>query len=159
MKCRKIKKFITLDYIDGEIKEELKKKIKRHLKECASCREYEKILRKQVTSPLRKAKELYPPEELWGKIRERIESEETANDFLKWADKLRDAFPLQRPAVAAVVAAALILIAAVFTKVTLNGRSDLNAYLDDQVDYLFSMDIGESNGDISFGTDIEEYFM
>ena len=159
MKCKKIKELITSDYIDGELKGVLKEKVEEHLGKCASCRAYEEVLRKNVALPLRRAEELTPPEEVWSNIKERIESEERVNVFLEWGDRIRDALSLRRPVFAAAVAMTLILIAAVFTSVNLSGRNRLNNYLEDQVDYLLSIDIGEANGDVSFGTAIEEYFM
>ncbi len=76
MNCKNVEDFILTDYLDGQMDEEQKRRIGKHLASCVHCREYELAARKTVITPFNNSEKVNPPAELWYKIKEQIEEEE-----------------------------------------------------------------------------------
>jgi predicted anti-sigma-YlaC factor YlaD len=74
MKCLTAKKWIS-EYIDGDFDAEKKVKLDEHCAECADCR---KLLEdfQTISASSKKLDAFSPPESTWGKIQERMTTEE-----------------------------------------------------------------------------------
>lgn len=165
MRCKRVRDFIMTNYIDAELSDSLKKRIDKHLLSCDGCREFEKSIRERVVMPFKEAQQVEPPEEVWSNIKEAITSEkeykESALDRLR--ENLREIFARRNTVLAFATVTTIILIAVIFTKMPFNGRRATNNYLQDQIDFLTYLDMGEQyyadNGYINLDTSIEEYFL
>ena len=71
MKCNEIKNLI-MEYIDGELSENLSKDITKHLNTCQSCRRTEEYLRSVIIEPLRQAERIEVPERIWYQVKDTI---------------------------------------------------------------------------------------
>ena len=75
MKCKNIQELLLTDYIDGEISEELKEKVKKHIQKCEKCKEFEQALIKGAIDPIKQVGIENPPEYVWTQIQDRIQGE------------------------------------------------------------------------------------
>ena len=164
MRCNKVKNLIG-DYIDGELKDQLKKRVENHIKTCPSCREYELALKNVVISPLEKSKLTKAPDHLWSRIKESILDNERKPKvrfiFLEHLASLR----LGKPALALTsVALILIVITSLVVKNVINKNMIFDSYMIEQVEHISSL---AQNGEeslfgvesVDLGTSIEKYFL
>lgn len=155
MNCKKAKRLILTDYLDGEMDRNGKAAFEKHLEGCQKCREFSVTAKKVGNELFLGADRAGVPEYLWRRVRETILTEE--NDRKNYAPgffgRLRAILYIPKPVLA--VAAAIILFIAIGTMTRLK--------IDNQVkyfDYLTEASadnlINDSGG---FGTQIEKYFM
>ncbi|MDD5258764.1 MAG: zf-HC2 domain-containing protein [bacterium] len=83
MKCDKYRDIIITDYVDGELDEQGKQEIDRHLRDCSACRAYAAAVSNLTVEPLRKAMPVEPPAFLWTRIKSRL-AQEPAHGGIKW---------------------------------------------------------------------------
>ena len=165
MNCKRIKELITTDYIDRELDEKLMKEIAAHLRVCRECSIFEESLRKAVIEPFKNIKEIRPPEYLWERIKEDIEKENTKQEqglFVYIRNYLQPVFAISSPIFAATAVIIVGIILGVILKVSLNSQHQITGYLQDQIDFISSLDVNSSNSITNnhggLGTTIEEYF-
>ena len=165
MNCRRIKELIMTDYIDNEISEEVKKQIKRHLKDCSQCRQFEQTLRQAAVEPFRKAEEVQPPDSIWPQIKENITVQEKQAEgfFVGLRDRLQLIFTARRPVFAVATIMAVILIAVIFRRLPFNSQNGVSGYIGEQIEffsYLGADETGDFDTDyIDLDTAIEKYFL
>ena len=160
MNCERMKDLIG-DYIDDELGEALREEVKKHLNACGKCRQMGEALRGLAIEPLKKAEKIKAPEEIWQRIRMRIEQEEVARLLPDLAEKLRAFARLRKPTFAVATCITIILAALLITRLPLNGQKALNAYIEEQIEF-FSYLADEEEPDYSgmdLGTAVEEYLL
>ncbi|MHC4268446.1 MAG: anti-sigma factor family protein [Planctomycetota bacterium] len=164
MKCDKVQELILIDYLDGQVNEEQKTNIEKHLASCVHCKEYELVARETVITPFNNAKRLSPPEATWDKIRNQIEKEqlqERTNPFADLIRGIKSALHIPKPAFAVATAAIVILV--IVTVIKLPSEKIVKLSTEDQIeciDYLlgaFNDEFTDDNND--FETSVEEYFL
>jgi predicted anti-sigma-YlaC factor YlaD len=165
MDCKRIKELITTDYIDRELDEKLMKEIAAHLRVCKECSVFEESLRKTAIEPFKNIKELKPPEYLWKRIKENIEKENKRQEeglFVYIRSYLQSVFAIPRPIFAATAVIIVCIILGIILKGSLNSQHQITDYLQDQIDFISSLDVNSSNPSTTnhngFDTTIEEYF-
>ena len=165
MDCKRIKESIITDYIDRELDERLMKEIAAHLRACRECRLFEESLRKAAIEPFKNIKEIRPPEYLWERIKENIKKENTRQElglFVYIRNYLQSVFAIPRPVFAATAVIIVCIILGVILEVSLSSQHRITGYLQDQIDFISSLDTNSSNSSTTnhsdFGTTIEEYF-
>ena len=158
MNCKKIQKFILTDYTDGELDKALKEKIALHIDSCASCRQLETELKKQVIDPLRKTENVEAPEALWDRIKEFIEVPEREKVGLNIQEFLDGLFAARKPVLAVISLLVVLLVGAIFTRSYLTEQNAMNVYKQDQLEFLESL----TNGNGTLEDDsrwTEEFFL
>ncbi len=91
MKCNKFRDLIITDYVDGELDEQGKQEVERHLQGCAGCREFAAAVSTLALDPLRKTVSAEPPAFLWTRIQSRLEQDHQRKPGLKWLQVLATA--------------------------------------------------------------------
>ena len=154
MKCVRVKDLLA-EYVDGELDRPLQEDVRQHLDACAKCRQAQEVLISAVIEPLEKAGKAKVPDEIWGRVRNRIEEQEEARPVF---------FRQRRPAAAIAAALAVILIAVIFTRPPSDGTDAIDAYMEEQLEFLSYLTddteagyTGIETGDL--GTTIEEYLL
>ena len=157
MKCKRIQDLIMSDYIDGELKGHLLKKVQEHLLSCPECKQFEQSLQKEAIAPFKEADQIKPPESVWEEIRGTVLEEELQRKgvFATIKNGLDYCLHIPKPALAFATVAVLIVLTLVFARLPFGGR---NGYLAGDTDVFSYLDIDESSY-VDFDTTIEEYFM
>lgn len=156
MDCKKVRDFVMMDYLDGEIKEDLRIEVKKHLDNCMECSEFETSFKNAVITPFRESSVINPPDKVWDNIKNSIESRE--GSFLeRLRQSFRYALSFPRSTIAAVVLATAVILALVFSRVSFQNSATVD-YLGEQMQFLSYLDNGDLE-DMSFDTAIEKYFM
>ena len=165
MDCKRIKELITTDYVDKELDEKLMNEIAAHLRVCRECSVFEESLRKTAIEPFKNTKEIRPPEYLWERIKENIKKENTRQElglFVYIRNYLQSVFAIPRPVFAATAVIIVCIILGVILEVSLSSQHRITGYLQDQIDFISSLDVNSSNSITNnhggLGTTIEEYF-
>lgn len=166
MNCENVRETILTDYADGQLGEEQKKRIDRHLAICGHCREYEQLTEKAVVEPFRDPERHNPPEEAWRKIKARIEKERLLRlrtPFAELLYRLKSFLYIPRPAFVIVTITVVLLVAIAVMKLPHDHQKVMKKDLENQIEcitYLISVFDQESmNGNDDFKTPIEEYFL
>jgi len=173
MKCKECQKYILTDYLDDELKKDIKQKIDDHLSTCQGCREFAVMTRKAVVEPFEKSERVEPPETIWENIKQEI-SEESLGTRGDWLERFKEIF-LARPVFAYATLACIVLMVLVLNP----ARRQVNMVKEDvpqiqefakeytdesgfnvseQVEYVAYL-FDEQNGSEEYGTSIEEYFL
>ena len=165
MDCKRIKELITTDYIDRELDEKLMKEIDAHLRVCEECNVFEESLRKAAIEPFKNIKEMRPPEYLWERIKGDIKKENTRQEqglFVYIRNYLQSVPAIPRPIFAATAVIIACIIFGIILRGSLNSQHQITDYLQDQTDFISSLDVNTSNSPMTnhngFDTTIEEYF-
>lgn len=168
MKCREVQKLILSDYLDEEMACEMLEDVKKHLDECAHCRDlYQEIVEKTVF-PFQSAPSLNFPENLWSKIEEQLDGEiDSEEDPAPAKNPLIGiemflAFWKETPGVVPVVLSVFVFISLFSFKSKPNNFSMSRRELHhaEEFHYIFSrtrVDLREEEK--GFGTSIEELFL
>ena len=147
MKCKKIRELIMTDYLDGEITEELRQQVDEHVKTCPGCRELLQAVRTGVSAPLQGAELMRPPESVWSAIKEKIEERESESVLELARDRFFELFTIRRPVLAVVTVMLLFVIAiGVYTGTSLFEKRYVDTYIEDQMDFLYSLNGGNGEG-------------
>ncbi len=165
MNCKKIQELILTDYLDGQMNDNQKMRIKIHFIRCNQCNEFFEAARKVVAEPFVNAERLDPPEFIWSRIKEGIIAEHQRKTGLiaNFLRKLKPIHYIPKPAFSIATVIALILIIGVMTKLRVNNQAALEVVPQGQIEYFtYSLDTPVSafiNDKTGFGTSIEEYFL
>ncbi len=165
MDCKRIKKLIITDYVDKELDEKTMKEIAAHLRVCRECSVFEESLRKAAIEPFKNIKEIKPPEYMWMRIKDNIEKENNRQKqglFVYVRDYLQSVFAIPKPVFAATAVIFVCIVFVIILGVFLNSQTGITNYLQDQIDFITSLDAASSNSITNnhggLGTTIEEYF-
>ncbi len=165
MKCDKVQELILTDYLDGQINEELKVDIEKHLTSCTDCKEYERVARATTVTPFNNTERLSPPATTWARIRSQIEKEEQpqerTNPFANLIGRIKPLLYIPKPAFAVATAAIAILV--IVTVIKLPSEKIVKLSIEEQIecmDYLLgAFNEESSDGNNDFETSVEEYFL
>jgi len=165
MSCEKIKELIMTDYIDGQLGTKSAKGVQEHLRTCSRCRQFELGLLKAI-EPFKNLKETAPPDFLWEKIKENITETQQEGSIGVLAilnGYLRALFNARRPVVVFATVVVIFITTAVITNLSFSKQRALNAYFQEQTEFLASLDTDSENSSASNhtepGTSIEEYLL
>ena len=152
MNCKKVKELLMTDYVDGELRTDIRSKIKEHLAGCSDCRTLEEALQRKAVEPFRNAQKFQAPDIVWEGIKEAIATPESAPVFI-----------IRRSAFALAVVAALIFLTIIFARPFFISPGPVAEYVQEQAAFFAYLDTS-ANGfmdeeDTGLGTSIEEYFL
>lgn len=148
MKCGRIQELILSDYTDDRLDEAISRQIANHIEQCASCREYDRILRDKVIQPLRNAKQTQAPSYIWEGVKHRLAAERRVGVLSHVLEVVRRATApisrIPRPAMAFALVAMLFI--AVLVAHSHFAAAGMNEYLTDQIDFMAGLDSADANG-------------
>lgn len=166
MKCDKIQELILTDYLDGQINEEQKTDIEKHLASCADCKEYGVVARETTITPFNNAEKLSPPEAIWDKVKDRIENEqlqEGTNPFANLISSIKSVLYIPKPAFAVAAVSIILLIIVAVIKLPSDNQKIVKLSAEDQIEcisYLLgAFNEGPTDENDDFGSSVEEYFL
>ena len=84
MKCNNFRDIIITDYVDGELDEQGKQEIGRHLQDCPACRAFAAAVRSMAVDPLRQTAPEETPPFLWTRIQSRLEQQVPQRRGIRW---------------------------------------------------------------------------
>ena len=158
-RCERIRKFILGGYTDGELSNWRQSRVKKHLAKCKECRKFERLMLKNVISPIRGASEVTPPPQVWNNISATIFTrQQRIKTFLEdLKDRLDDIFshPKQLAFITTVIV--VFLVVGVFYRPLPADQQLVNTYIGEQEEFLASL--GEDVGLVYLDTDIEDAFL
>jgi len=155
MKCKKIKEIILSDYIDDELDLECRKNVEIHLEKCESCRQFKDDVDLNIVGILQHASKLEPRQELWYKIKDKLEPKrrlfvpENITGFLKGL------FTVRKPIYAVAAIMMLVVVTGVFSKLYMNEKNSLDRYLGEQMAFVLSLDNGSEDENDDIGIPFE----
>ncbi len=167
MNCKNVEDLILTDYLDGQMDEEQKKLIEKHLASCVHCREYVLTARKTVIAPFDNSERVNPPAVLWHKIREQIDEEEQpealTSPFADFIHSIKSLLYMPKPAFAVAMIVILLLVTVSVVKLPSKNQEIVKVDTENQVEcitYLISVfDQDSMSEDDNFEDPIEEYFL
>jgi len=149
MKCERIQELLLTDHMDGELRGALRREVDEHVRSCASCGEFARAALISA-SPLKAAGKEEAPSYIWHRVKERIVPGREARagvmrDIAEFIGRSRAPLAMiPRPAIA-FAAAAMVIIAVLAARPIVRDRA-ADAYLNDQMSFMISLDAEESNG-------------
>ncbi len=166
MKCDNVQELILTDYLDGQVNEEQKKNIEKHLASCVHCREYELVARETVITPFNNTEKLSPPKATWDKIRNQIEEDERQEITNPFADLIRgikSALYIPKPVFAVASVAIVILIIVTVIQLPSDDQKIAKMSAEEQIECMTYL-LGEFNEELAdegsdFGASVEEFFL
>ncbi|MDD5730810.1 MAG: hypothetical protein PHN57_06755, partial [Candidatus Omnitrophica bacterium] len=106
------------------------------------------------------------PDRVWQRIRDTIEAGQNKQrrETFSFAEAIfRPFLSIRKPVFAAIAAAAVFLVTATFTAVSINSQIQLNKFFLEQTEFLNNLGAGAANSPATnhtgFGTALEEYFL
>jgi len=150
MRCRKIRNLIITDYTDNEISPENRNLVDRHLKDCGRCREYKAVLTGSAVEPFRKIITVEPSDSVWRGIKEAIRPKSGPS-------LMPEFFYVPRHVFALATAVVMVFFLGVLAKTYMDRHDTAGLDSADQTEYFASL--FRDNGNIGYGTAIEEYFL
>ena len=159
MKCRKMQKLILTDYVDGELREDLRKEVECHVRTCARCRELLQKVQGAVVEPLHRSERIQPPESLWNDIKDSIEHREAESPLETLRDRFRAILPPRKPVLAVITVSILFIVMGVLASTIFIRKNVLNIYLEDQMSFLDSLNNGNGQTYPDIGIPYEEFFL
>ena len=161
MDCKRIKTWILTDYLDGELDTAKCQALEDHLKNCRACANLLQNAKNTLVKPFENKKHFWTEQEfLWSRIKTKIEKEPKQYPGMIF-ERIMQSFRAPRPIFTLSTCAALILAVFVLTQArslrvlyqkTYN-RHSAAAAIKEQLDYF------TSDETVSFGTDMENYFL
>ena len=161
MNCKNARDIILTDYIDGDLKVRALGGVEEHLKACPACRGFAEDAKKSSAlfkNPIRKD----PPPEIWSNIRTEISRKAYRPGFIQEAlEKMRYILPNFRPAVVAISAAVVLLVAAAAVRFVSIGNYAETIQARDDIIAMVSINgnADESESGYDLGTPAEVYFL
>lgn len=158
MRCERIQELILTDHMDKELDEKGRREVDAHVSSCASCRQFQREALKRASEPFRLAQAEEAPSYIWERVKRRIAAgaAEEPGLLLNTAGLLRRVFSpllkIPKPAIA-FAATAAIIIAVIMARPATN-KYGAYEYLNEQMDFMTSLDLAEANGNGVFDTDI-----
>jgi len=160
MDCSLIKELILTDYADGQADQETIKKVDDHVHTCADCRQFHSECMQRAVNPFRNSGIVTPPQSIWINIQENIHNR-PRGVMNRVIDYVINLLSIKRSVFAAAAVAAAVFIAVIYVKNPSNNAHLVDEYIEEQMEFLSSLDNGVSDNTFSEGTDlgtaIEEY--
>jgi len=165
MNCKKIQELILTDYLDDQISDDWRPRIKIHFARCNQCKEFFEAARKAVAEPFVNVNKINPPEFIWQRVKETIMAEQQKKTSLvaSFLEKLKSISYAPKPAFAIAMTMAMVILVVTMVKLRINNQETLSVNSEGQRGYLaYSIEepvdiLANDNG--GFGTSIEEYFL
>lgn len=161
MECKKAQELILTNYLDGQMDDVQRVRLKIHFATCPGCEEFASIAKKAVIDPIARMKRVSAPESLWPRIKEAIIAAEQPEAGLvaRFREKAKLIFAIPRLAFTFATAILFISVVGIVTQVQLSKRVSLQ----EQAEYpTNSLSVGlaaPTDSGADFGTSIEEYFL
>lgn len=161
MNCKSARDVILTDYIDGNLNARALGELKEHLKACPSCRGFIEEVEKSAAlfkNPVRKD----PSPEVWRSIRAEIIRKEHKTGFIQEvSERIRYILPNLRPAIVALSAAVILLVAAAAVRFAAIGNYAETIQARDDIIEMVSINgsAAESGFGYDLGTPAEIYFL
>lgn len=73
--CKRFRDMILTDYLDGELDTESRERLEAHLSVCPACQAFAREAKRELEVPFEKVQPEPVPDQVWRKIRSRIEAE------------------------------------------------------------------------------------
>lgn len=164
MKCDKIKELILTDYIDDQLDLKIKREVTQHIASCEGCKRYLESVKKYTIDTFSKDAPQTPPDEIWQNIEENIKTRQSKRRLIDIRELFYLRPSLKRGVFAFATVAAMLLMMVSFYIGKQSTRKNVNIYLSDQADFLYSLGGNNGNGELllndsGFKTGIEEYFL
>ncbi len=155
--CKDIQELILTNYLDGEIDQELKIRIDRHLDECAECRKFAAEAKETLIVPFQQAPAEKVPAHLWTAIKDKIENVEAPAPQMHWARRWVETFSYLK---LAPILAGLILFILIGPRV-LQTQEAKKVQASEQGEYLASLldSTSSLDSDDDTETPLEAYFL
>lgn len=157
--CKRIRRRILYDYIDGELDKEERARLERHLHDCVDCSSLVKKIREELVLPFRETIPRQAPEHLWPLIKERIEKEAYYINPLKgFIAKL--SYPFSSRFAAPVFSSFILLV--LIASMLLHNLQVSGIREGEREEYmldLLSANFIQGSTDSGLGTSIEEHFL
>lgn len=160
MRCLRVKKLLFSGGADKGLSPAEREEFKRHLKECAECRDIEKELQESVISPFEQAARYIPSERVWENIKASIETQCSEGFTARGIRWLRENLIPSRPVFAAATVAAILLSLIIVPRAYYDLQErKISSFLYDEMDFFYSL--GENNGAMNddIGIPDEDFFM
>jgi len=166
MHCKKIKDLLMTDFIDGQMDAKLYEQVRGHLKTCKQCGQFERVLRRSVVEPFAKLGKVKPPDSVWQKIKEdiiRTEHGQSAGVLAWLKNYLHGLFRAPQPVLAFAATLLIFLLTAGIAHELLNGRRTINAYVQEQEEFVSNLNSEEENSltmnHNGLDTVLDEYYL
>ena len=169
MKCELVQELLLTDYRDGELPQRTAERVRRHLKTCTACRDFERLVAEQAMKPFSQVEDPLPPHSVWEQVQERLAGEKRTTivsvfTVLKNAiNTVVEPFRCRRPAFAFVSVAIIAFVIVLRLPFYENTNIAVKNYLGNRIEFLSSLTVPsfETQQDtaVDFGTPIEYFFM
>ncbi len=157
MKCDKIQQLILTDYTDGELNEIDSAFVDKHLETCRECRA---LAEKTNALSLSNALVEKPSDQLWQNIKNGIQDDEVREPLWeKLREALRYAPPLRSPVFALATVAMLMIASGFLLRSYFFSPNEVSVYVEEQFDYLDTLNNGNGNGFDDIGIPMEDFFL
>lgn len=149
MHCNRVQELIATDYMDLELQGAEHGRVKSHIDQCVSCREYYQEIVHVSRIPFRDTPPLSPPEAVWNRIQAVIDSrqpEAPPARHLNWSAALETFLPrlsalMPKPAWGA-MAFGMMLLAALVVVRPFEPKPEQQTILGEEFLYLAGIDSG-----------------
>ena len=161
MNCERIQELILTDYLDGVLKEDLKKQLEAHMVSCPHCLEFAKAAKKTAVQVFEHMPRPEVPEHVWSKIESSLsqDSEVEFPNKVSWLDRLQWVFTNPKPFVAFMAVFVLFISLGTVNQFKIQKpRSNEQAY-EDLVSLINPVASASSADSDDFGTTVEQYFL
>lgn len=161
MNCQQIQDLLLTDSLDNELDVRQQKVIEEHLANCRACQEFALTVKNTVQKPFDQAERPGPPAHLWKNIQSKIEEEHSRPAIFETLKNMLERIRLPKPAFAFSTIGAIVIMVFFMVKMSFyvqqrNYQQSAKQTIEEQIEYF-----ANNNGieEISFGTNIEEYFL
>lgn len=164
--CKKTRKLILTDYLDEQIGAGQEQSMKLHLARCVECKRFFEQVKKTALEPFMEAEKFSPPASVWRNIKETIiaDRQRKLSPFFDFRRILKKIHYTPVPVFSFATAVLLIIIVGLTVRfkfvdqqvqqaTLLNGQTEYFIYSVDNSGGIFT------DGEASFGTPIEKYFL
>ena len=168
MNCEDIRESLMTDYPDGQLNKEGSEEIERHLSSCVPCRNFSDVVCRTLVEPFTGAQKIsLSQDKVWHNIKQRIIEEQPktplSNPFVEMIFRVRQAITVNRPAFALLAIAVIALIAISYFNTNNQEVSDLSQPAESGAKYISyvadELSDNQTDDNVDYGTDIENYFL
>jgi len=161
MECKKARELILTDYLDGQMDDTQRVRLKVHFANCSGCEEFALAAKKVVIDSMVSLERTPVPESLWPSIKEAIAAAEQPKVGLvvRCREKVKVIFAIPTPVFTFAAAVLFISIIGIAAQVKINNRATSQEQAEYSMNSLSAGFAAPANGGADFGTSIEEYFL
>ena len=165
MNCKEVQELILTDYLDEQLDSEKGNEIEMHISGCQQCHQFKAAAKNALVEPFKGVERAFPQEEVWHRIKRKIETEKQQFNVLGLIERIKHMFLFPRNVFALItVSVAIVIIVIMFATYHNSDQEALNVSREKQIENLaflaYEIDYYSPVAeDISYGTAIEEYFL